>query len=100
MTTPHTPHTPDEEGRKLLELATWVEYDMAALWCARRGIAGKIGDQLPMNMSARALHEIDLDPEAFEFRVRQCAYEMAMSRLEPAVLTRTPHVPQGKEKVT
>lgn len=56
------------------------EYDAAAEWCARRGLSGKVGTPLPANMAADgALKYIQADPEAFEERVRQSAYAIAMS---------------------
>jgi hypothetical protein len=57
---------------------TWLEYDAAADWCAARGIAGKTGDKLPDGLSERAAEFINLDPEAFEARVREHAYARSM----------------------
>ena len=58
----------------------WIEYDAAADWCARRSIAGRIGDSLPMNVSAECLSLINDDPEAFAERVRETAYANAQER--------------------
>lgn len=55
------------------------EYDAAAEWCARRGIAGNPGDRLPENMNPEgALKYINDDPEAFQMRVKQCFYAQYM----------------------
>lgn len=55
------------------------EYDSAAEWCARRDLKGEIGDSLPLNMDPDgALKYINADPEAFQERVRQCAYALSM----------------------
>lgn len=56
----------------------WIEYDAAAEWCAKRGLKGKAGDPLPGLMSAEAVNLINDDPEAFETRVRDTAYALAM----------------------
>lgn len=58
--------------------ALWREYDAAAEWCARRGIAGNIGDPLPELLSGDCAALINDDPEAFSERVRQTAYALAM----------------------
>jgi hypothetical protein len=63
----------------------WTEYDSAAEWCARRGIAGRVGDNLPPCMSLRVLREINADPDAWEQRVRDTAYALAMSRRDGGV---------------
>ena len=58
-----------------------TEYDAAAEWCAKRGLKGSIGDALPLNMdSDGALRWINSDPEAFQERVRQFAYALAMEK--------------------
>ena len=57
----------------------WLEYDAAADWCAARGIKGTIKDPLPENLSDRAMELINLDPEAFEARVREHAYMRSMT---------------------
>lgn len=59
----------------------WAEYDAAAMDMARRGLKGAIGDPLPNLMSAEAVQLINADPEAFERRVRESAYGLAMSKL-------------------
>lgn len=56
----------------------WLEYDAAADWCAARGINGSIKDPLPENLSDRAMELINVDPEAFEARVREHAYARSM----------------------
>ena len=63
------------------EALAWEEYDAAAAWCAVRGLSGDIGCALPDGLSVRAKALIDIDPEAFALRVRQCAYARAMSRI-------------------
>lgn len=57
----------------------WLEYDAAADWCAARGIHGTINDPLPENLSDRAMELINIDPEAFERRVREHAYFRSMT---------------------
>ena len=57
----------------------WLEYDAAADWCAARGIKGGIRDPLPENLSDRASELINIDPEAFERRVREHAYMRSMA---------------------
>ena len=58
------------------------EYDDAAIWCAERRLQGKSGDPLPLNMgSPGAIDYIQADPESFEERVRQCAYQLAMEKV-------------------
>lgn len=46
-------HQKDKTMKTLTELPLEhaAEYDAAAMWCAVRGIAGKIGDPLPANMA-------------------------------------------------
>ena len=56
----------------------WSEYDSAAEWCARHGLKGVTGDPLPPLLSAAVSDAIDYDPEAFERRVREFAYAIAM----------------------
>lgn len=62
------------------EAMAWHEYDMAALWCAERGIAGNPGDALPTNTSVRCLELINDDTDAFAERVRASAYQLSMAR--------------------
>lgn len=57
----------------------WLEYDAAADWCAARGIQGTIKDPLPENLSDRAMELINIDPDAFERRVREHAYMRSMT---------------------
>lgn len=58
------------------------EYDSAAQWCARRGLTGAVGDPLPNLMdSDGALKWINAHPEAFQQRVKDFAYMMAMDKL-------------------
>ena len=67
----------------ILPLKYIREYDDAALWCAHKGYKGAIGDPLPPNMgSPGAIDYIQADPEAFEQRVRQCAYMLAMEKVD------------------
>jgi hypothetical protein len=56
----------------------WAEYDMAAEWCARRGLKGEAGDPLPNLLSAEVASEISEYPEAFAERVQATAYALAM----------------------
>lgn len=56
----------------------WLEYDNAAMDLARKGLTGAIGDPLPNLMSSGAVALINDDPEAFQLRVRQNAYAIAM----------------------
>lgn len=58
------------------------EYEMAAEWCAKRGIKGKHGDPLPDLLGSDVCDEIAADPEAFQERVRAYAYERAMLGVE------------------
>jgi hypothetical protein len=60
----------------------WLEYDAAAEDLARKGLTGAIGDPLPNLMSAAACELINADPEAFQKRVRACAYARAMQSIE------------------
>ena len=55
----------------------WREYDMAAEWCARRGLEGKDGDPLPENLGAPCAGLISEDPDAFRQRVKDTAYAIA-----------------------
>lgn len=59
----------------------WAVYDSAAEWCAKRGIAGKVGDPLPNLLSSDVFVLIDDDPEAFQRRVRECRYAIEMEKL-------------------
>lgn len=59
--------------------ALWREYDRAAEWCAARNLTGAINTPLP-DMTPAVHEEINADPEAFESRVRECAYAQAMER--------------------
>lgn len=56
----------------------WLTYDAAAMDLARKGLTGAIGDSLPLCMSAETVQLINDDPEAFQRRVRQSAYALAM----------------------
>lgn len=68
-----------EEG---LPIELCSEYDAAAEYCARLGLTGEVGDPLPPNMdSDGALWWINAAPEAFQQRVRECAYWIAMERV-------------------
>ena len=60
------------------------EYDGAAEWCARRGLTGKCGDRLPDCLSGPCFAAINEDVEAFQDRVEQFAYALAMERINPA----------------
>lgn len=63
----------------------WDEYDSAARWCAQRKLRGTWGDPLPENLSTLAMDFIRDDIEAFEKRVRECAYAMARDRAEGGI---------------
>ncbi len=71
----------DKEGETKME-SIWQEYDAAATWCAKRGIKGRYGDQLPANLSAECTNLITNDIEAFEDRVNDTAYALAMNKHE------------------
>lgn len=76
----NTQHTQDSAPLPLEHLA---EYDGAAEWCAAKGLKGNPGDPLPENMHTDgAWKYIQADPEAFQDRVRECAYARAMQKSE------------------
>lgn len=58
----------------------WAVYDSCAEWCAKRGLKGKIGDPLPNLLDSRVVKLINDDPEAFEQRVRDTAYALAIEK--------------------
>lgn len=58
----------------------WGEYDNAAVWCAKRGLTGDIGDMLPIGTSHAVVLEINNDVDAFKQRVNDCAYAIAMNK--------------------
>lgn len=60
------------------EAIAWTEYDAVAERLAREGKTGSVGTELPALMNARTIEFINADPEAFESRVRQFAYAVAM----------------------
>jgi len=64
------------------EAAMWGEYDAAAEFCARHGLKGEPGDQLPHLLGSDTKAAIDADPEAFQERVRATAYAIAMEKIE------------------
>lgn len=72
MSTPLAPNHP-----------AWQEYDSAARQLACQGKRGQCGDLLPANMTPEAVQLIADDPEAFERRVRDHAYAIAMERTQP-----------------
>lgn len=59
----------------------WQEYEWAAEDLARKEVRGVLGDSLPNYMSVEAVQLINADPEAFERRVRECAYAQAMRKV-------------------
>ena len=59
----------------------WGEYDSAAEWCAKRGSKGRNGDRLPENLSSDVLDEINGDIDAFQERVKNHAFALAMMRV-------------------
>ena len=69
-------------SQDLAKCDPWLEYDSAAKDLARKGLTGKIGDPLPLNMSKAAVDLINEDPEAFQLRVRQSAYALSMEGID------------------
>lgn len=67
--------------RNLAKVNVWTEYDSAAEWCAKRGIKGTEGDSLPDLMSGACCELISADPDAFQRRVKDMAYGLAMEKL-------------------
>jgi hypothetical protein len=59
----------------------WKEYDYAAEDMAKKGLKGAIGDPLPEFMTLEAVKLINDDPEAFERRVKEMAYGLAMEKI-------------------
>lgn len=57
------------------------EYERAAAFLAKRGLLGLPGDILPHNISAITMELINADLEAFQARVREHAYAIAMNKL-------------------
>jgi hypothetical protein len=57
------------------------EYEWAAEDLAKKGLKGVVGDPLPLMMSVEAVALINADPDAFEKRVRENAYAIAMNKL-------------------
>lgn len=53
--------------RRFIKLSS--ESQDAARWVASRGLTGKPGDQLPANLSAAALAEINANQVAFRLAV-------------------------------
>ena len=64
-----------------MSVDVWREYDSAAEWCAKRGLKGAVGEPLPHLISGETVDMINDDPDAFQERVRQTAYALAMNRL-------------------
>ena len=62
------------------ENIAWIEYDYAAMWCAKRSIKGQVGDRLPFALSQRCLDLIEADHEAFQKRIRATSYMLAMEK--------------------
>jgi hypothetical protein len=56
------------------------EYESVCAWMAKRGYKGRDGDPLPVTLSASCALEIESDPDAFERRIREHAYRIAMER--------------------
>lgn len=74
---------------EVLPLEHATEYDAAALWCAKRGYKGNYASPLPPNMASDgALRYIQADPEAFQQRVREMAYGLAMDTMAPVPMDR------------
>lgn len=57
------------------------EYEHCAEMCAVRGLKGEAGDPLPELISAECFNAIAANPSAFQERIRQYAYGIAMNRL-------------------
>lgn len=57
------------------------EYESAAEWCAARGLTGATGEPLPEFISTDTWDEIHGDLEAFQRRVSDYAYGIAMSKI-------------------
>ena len=74
-----------EHGYHAIEREVWAEYDRAAEHLAKQGLTGKDGDPLPDLISTRCKAEIDADPEAFQRRIREMAYGLAMESTAPAM---------------
>lgn len=72
---------PDSDFNNNMPGGAWLEYDAAADWCSARGICGTIKDPLPENLSDRAMELINIDPDAFERRVREMAYARSQKGL-------------------
>lgn len=63
------PPRSESAARAARSAAIAREYDAAAQWCARRGLAGAISDPLPGLLSADVAALIRRDPCAFAARV-------------------------------
>lgn len=50
------------------------EWQDAAMWQAKRGLTGKIGDPLPENISHAVAEEITNHPDEWQREVRAAAY--------------------------
>jgi hypothetical protein len=59
----------------------WREYDQIAEDMAKRGLTGEVGQPLPMYISTLAYNMINDDLEAFQQRVKDCAYMLAMQKI-------------------
>jgi hypothetical protein len=57
----------------------WTEYDACARDLVHKGLTGAIGDPLPNLISAECNDLIQYDPEAFQQRVKDSAYALAMA---------------------
>jgi hypothetical protein len=55
-------------------------YERVAEDLAKRGKTGEIGEELPANLPASVVALINADPEAFQRRVREHAYGIAMEK--------------------
>ena len=75
---------PSCEGKEMTmttPLNVMQEYEYAAESLAKKGLKGLPGDPLPNLMSVEAVDLINADPEAFQMRVREHAYAIAMNKL-------------------
>ena len=59
----------------------WSEYDSVAIWCAKRNLAGYLGETLPIAISQPVVDMINDDIEAFQRRIREAKYALAMERI-------------------
>ena len=61
------------------------EYELVCEEMARKGRTGKIGDQLPTLISREVSESIHCDLYAFQSRIRDHAFAMAMARSQKKI---------------